>query len=171
MRYTTIIDVTEIGSVWRNDNVTRVYLYLVLRSGYHDVDRDFIKISTRVLAERVGITHAAVRHALAVLVKEKLIVKAGDWWRVRKYVDEQVITSRKKVEKAARHSAAERAVEAAREANQKALEADIQARKNSSLGFIKYYEDHLKRAAMGDEGSQRIVEQRRGIYESLKKSL
>lgn len=171
MRYTTIIDITEIKCIWDNENISRVYLFLVLKCGYHDMDRDFIKISTRVLADRCGITHAACRHALAVLEREHLIAKAGKWWRIRKYVDEQAVTSRKKVEKAARQSAADKAAEAARKAQQQALEADIEARNKSQLGFIKYFEDLERRAAMGDEDARRTAEQRRPIYESIKRDI
>lgn len=171
MRYTTIIDVTEVNAVWQNWNIARVYLYLALKCGYHDTDRDFIMISTRVLAERCGITHAACRHALGVLQREKLIAKAGKWWRVRKYVEEQPITTRAKQEKAARQTAAEKAAIAARDAQQKAIESDIIARKKSNEGFIKYFEELERRAAMGDEEARRIAEQRRPIYESIKKDM
>lgn len=171
MRYTTIIDITEIKCIWDNENIARVYLFLVLKCGYHDTDRDFIMISTRVLAERCGITHAACRHALAVLQREKLIAKAGKWWRVRKYVQEQPITTRAKQEKAARQTAAEKAAIAAREAQQKAFESDLEARRKSNQGFLKYFEELERRAAMGDEEARKTAEQRRPIYESIKRDM
>lgn len=169
MRYTTIIDVTEFAQVWQNPNVCRVYLFLCLKCGYHDQDRDFIKISTRVLAEKCGVTHAACRHALKVLLQAQLIAKAGDWWRIRKYVVESEITSRKQVEKINKQSAVDKAIEKARQAQQDALEKDLEARKQSRLGFLKYFEDLQRKAAQGDQEAAKIVEQRRPIYESYKK--
>lgn len=168
MRYTTIIDISEIDKVWGNFNVVRLYLFLALKCGYHDIDRDFIQISTRTLALQLGISHSAVRHALKILQNEKLIAKAGKWWRIKKYVDEQPITKRDRHDKSSKQRAVEKAAKEAREANAAALEADIAARKQSKNGFIIYYENHLKLAEEGNEESKRIVEQRRGIYESIK---
>lgn len=94
MRYTTVIDITQIPEVWRNENASRVYFYLVLRSGYHDADRDLIRVSVRTLAAETGCTISATRHALHMLLKFQLLQKEGEKWRVRKYVLEQKLTPR-----------------------------------------------------------------------------
>ena len=99
MRYTTIIDISQAPEVYRNQNVRLVYLHLVLRAGYHDHDRDLVRISIRSLAAQVGLTVAAVRHALGVLEKWKLLQRTGSYYQVRKWVPEQTITIRAKTAK------------------------------------------------------------------------
>lgn len=94
MRYTTIIDITELHELWRNANASRVYLYMVLRSGYHDDDRDQLRVSLRRLAMETGCSVAATRHALQMLVKYQLLQKDGEKWRVKKFVLEQKPTPR-----------------------------------------------------------------------------
>lgn len=54
MRYTTIVDISEYASLYRNHNARLVYLHLALRSGYHDNDRDLIDVSVRRLADAVA---------------------------------------------------------------------------------------------------------------------
>lgn len=94
MRYTTIIDITELPNLWRNANASRIYTYMTLRSGYHDDDRDTLRVSVRRLAMETGCSVAATRHALQMLVKYQLLQKDGEKWRVRKFVLEQKPTSR-----------------------------------------------------------------------------
>ena len=99
MRYTTIIDISQAPEVYRNQNVRLVYLHLVLRAGYHDHDRDLVRISIRSLAAQVGLTVAAARHAIGVLEKWKLLQRTGSYYQVRKWVPEQTVTSRAKTAK------------------------------------------------------------------------
>lgn len=96
MRYTTVIDVSEIPTVYRNPNAVRVYLHLVLKSGYHDIDRDMVCISIRRLATSLQMTVATVRHALHVLEQSGLIRKVGPSWSVYKWIPEQPISPRQK---------------------------------------------------------------------------
>lgn len=96
MRYTTVIDVSEIPTVYRNPNAVRVYLHLVLKSGYHDADRDMISISIRRLATSLQMTVATVRHALHVLEQSGLIRRVGPSWVVYKWIPEQPISPRQK---------------------------------------------------------------------------
>ena len=51
MRYTTLIDIRDNPILYRNHNVRLVYLHLVLVAGYHDVNRDIVSASLRVLAK------------------------------------------------------------------------------------------------------------------------
>lgn len=95
MRYTTCIDITEIPSVWRNINTSRLYFFMCLKCGYHDEDRDKIEISLRVLAGQSGLTLSAVRNALTQLEKAGLITKEGNSYRVKKWVASETITARK----------------------------------------------------------------------------
>lgn len=94
MRYTTIIDVTEIPDIWRNPNVTRLYFYMAMRCGYHDDDRDQLRTSIRNLAYASGLTLSACRHALKVLQKFGLVSPMGEYYQVKKFVLEQKPTSR-----------------------------------------------------------------------------
>lgn len=100
MRYTTVIDITEWPSLYRNQNIRLVYLHLALCSGYHDYNRDLIKISIRRLAEATGLTVSAVRHALQQLEDHKLIKRKDSAIYVRKYVSDQPITPRGAAKKA-----------------------------------------------------------------------
>lgn len=95
MRYTTLIDISEYQALYRNHNVRLVYLHLVLKSGWHDNDRDILEISFRSLAADTGLTVSAVRHAISLLVKAELLTREGFSWRVKKFCLEQKVTSRK----------------------------------------------------------------------------
>lgn len=88
MRYTTIIDITELPRIYRNANARLVYLHMCLRSGYHAEDKDHIKTSIRRLAMAAGLTVSATRHALAQLERDRLISRTEDGWNVRKWVVE-----------------------------------------------------------------------------------
>lgn len=95
MRYTTLIDISELPQIYRNQNARLVYMHLALKSGYHDADRDMIRISIRSLAQDVGLTVSAIRHALTVLEKAKLITRDEDKWRVLKWIVETPPTPRR----------------------------------------------------------------------------
>lgn len=96
MRYTTIIDVTEIEEVWRNHNARLIYLYMCLKCGYHDTDRDKLKLSIRTFCYRLDLSLSAVRHALNILQKCGLIVQESrSTWRVTKWIAGQEISKRK----------------------------------------------------------------------------
>lgn len=85
MRYTTIIDIRELDAIYRNKNVRLVYLHMVLKSGYHDEDRDLLRCSIRNLAWEIGLSVSAVRHALHVLMKSGMVSKNGESWQVKKF--------------------------------------------------------------------------------------
>lgn len=87
MRYTTVIDISEIPEVYRCLNCRLLYIHMSLKCGYHDADRDLIRISVRNLAYRVGLTVSATRHALRILERSKLLTREGDSWRVCKWVE------------------------------------------------------------------------------------
>lgn len=95
MRYTTIIDLSEMPAIYRNHNARLLYLHLVIKAGYHDHDRDLIRYSIRNAAADVGITIAAARHALETLQAAGLIIREGETWRVKKWVKTESITPRK----------------------------------------------------------------------------
>lgn len=95
MRYTTIIDITQIPNVYRNKHARDLYMYLALKCGYEAHDRDLIRVSIRHIAGTLDMTIKAARHALSVLEQHHLIKREGDLWRVRKYIPGQSIPRRK----------------------------------------------------------------------------
>lgn len=94
MRYTTVIDISEEREVYTNHNARLVYLHLCLKAGYEDSNRDYCRCSIRTLAADVGITVAAVRHALHVLAKAALVERRDGGYMVAKFVLDKHITKR-----------------------------------------------------------------------------
>ena len=98
MRYTTIIDIRELG-IYRNQATRLLYLHMVLASGYHESDLDQVNISIRGLATQTGLTVSATRHALAVLMKAGIVKREGDHLRVAKYVLQEGIPKKARTKK------------------------------------------------------------------------
>lgn len=99
MRYTTVIDISEIPAVYKSESVRLVYLHLVLKAGYHDDDRDRAQVSIRRLAAAVGVTVSATRHALEVLQRAGLLTKKDQSWIVKKWLVQEVPTPRTQTRK------------------------------------------------------------------------
>lgn len=168
MRYTTIIDLSEFPALYRNKNVRLVYLHLVLRSGYHDNDRDLIDVSIRNLAWGVGLSVSATRHALHILEQAQMIKRAGPLWHVRKFIIEQEITPRAKTQKEARKKAAAAAEQQASQELNTRLDEERERRQNlqqsNTSDFIIYYEEIVRRARAGDVDAQETARRRREMY-------
>lgn len=169
MRYTTIIDIREQTSVYKNPLVRLVYLHLVLLAGYHDEDRDFVSISYRQLADQVGITLSATRHAVAILCKYGLLESIEGVWRVKKWLPAESITPRpksaqkaKEQETAAIRQEEQRALDERLEAERRQAEADQAAGTNS---LYKYLDSLEQRAAMGDDEAARTLQ--KPYYKSI----
>lgn len=95
MRYTTIIDIYN-TPIWRSSSARLIYLYMCLKCGYHNDDRDIIKISLRELSARLGLTLSAVRCALSLLISQGLITSAGvSAYKVTKWAEPKEISRRK----------------------------------------------------------------------------
>lgn len=99
MRYTTVIDISENRQLYANHNAVLVYLHLCLRAGYHDQDRDMVSISIRNLARDTGVTVSACRHAIKLLMGAGLLTRTAGTWTVKKWVEEQQITTRAKTKR------------------------------------------------------------------------
>lgn len=173
MRYTTIIDISENERIYRNHNARLLYVHMVLKSGYHADDRDIYVKSLRNMAADCGISIAACRHALRLLIGEGLVKQTGNAWTITKFVLEQPIGKRAKSvkEQKQRNAAAARsAEEAAREAQ---IEKDKKEREevfqSGKTDFMIYYERQLEKARAGDEEAARIVEKNKAVYEAHKK--
>lgn len=131
MRYTTIIDLTELPGIWKNSNATLLYYYLAMKCGYNDEDRDFIRCSLRILALRTGLSFSAVRHALAILQKQGLIARKNDGWMIRKFVLEKKPTPRTQKtasQGAAQHEEIMRQQQMKREEDSRKFHAQVEAR-------------------------------------------
>lgn len=95
MRYTTIIDIFDTPA-WRSSSARLVYFYMCLKCGYHDDDRDIIKISLRELSARLSLTLSAVRCALSLLISQGLIASSGpSAYKVTKWAEPKEISRRK----------------------------------------------------------------------------
>lgn len=137
MRYTTTIDITEYPEVWRNHNASRLYAYMVFRSGYHDDDRDIIRKSIRVLAAEADITVSACRHALAVLQRHKLLETVPNiGYKVTKFVLEQKPSKRVKTKQQER----DQAIARERAMQQEAMEREIDERRRKAVPYPVYLE-------------------------------
>lgn len=174
MRYTTIIDLSEFPAVYRNKNVRLVYLHLVLKSGYHENDRDLIDISIRNLAWSVGLSVSATRHALRILEQARMIKHAGPLWHVRKFIIEQEITPRAKTQRESKRAAAAAVEKARNQALNTQLDQERERRQNlqdnNTSDFIIYYEDVVRRAKAGDVDAQETMRKRKDMYLSDCKS-
>ena len=99
MRYTTVIDISEISEIYKNSTARLIYIHMCLKAGYHDADRDLVRLSIRRLSADVGVTVSATRHALRLLERVGLLTREGELWRVKKWVEEQQITTRAKTKR------------------------------------------------------------------------
>lgn len=172
MRYTTIIDISEYPQVYRNVNVRLLYMHLVLKSGYHDEDRDMITTSIRRLAADTGLTVSAVRFALKVLQSYQLLQRQGNVYQVKKWVIQTKPRARpKNIEEVQEPDAVrqrkveEEKIKAERRQDQKKIEKFYNQGKTP---FMVYYEGQVKLAEQGDPHAIEIVKQRRSQYESAK---
>lgn len=169
MRYTTIIDITDQASIYRNQNARLVYLHMVLRSGYHDNDRDLLDMSIRRLAAETGLSVSAVRHALELLTRAQLITRQGTMWFIRKWVVNEAISNRPQNKRQAARTATAvdyAAMEEQRrqeEAVERARRAQIEATGKTS--FMLWYESQQRLAAAGDTDAQEKVKKHRSTYE------
>ena len=172
MRYTTVIDISDIPAVYKNQNARLVYLHLALKSGYHDDDRDLIDISIRRLAMATGLTVSATRHAIAQLERARLLVKEGPFWHVKKWIVESTVTPRAKTAK--QQKAIEEAARRQAEQEQRQREQAIEQQRREQLAakgktsFMVYYEGLVERANAGDIEAARLVQKHKSSYEQHK---
>lgn len=106
MRYTTVIDISDMPEVYRNQAARLLYIHMALCAGYHDDDRDLVRQSLRVMAARAGLTLSAVRHALGLLQRAGLVSREGEAWKVKKwFVDTPPTPRRQPKDRRAAHEA------------------------------------------------------------------
>lgn len=175
MRYTTIVDISEITSVYRNRNARIIYLHMVLRSGWHDNDRDLIDISIRNLAYRTGLTISATRHALQQLEHAGLISRQGTLWAVKKFIFEETVTPRARTKSQQKQldAAVERRRNEAKREQEREIENAIRIRNfdQGKTSFMLWYESLVEKARAGDMEAQKSVDRNRKTYEQHKKNM
>lgn len=168
MRYTTVIDISEAPKLYRNKNTRLVYLHLVLKSGYHDHDRDMARISVRELAWQTGLSVAAVRNATAQLIKWQLLRREGDMWHVRKWVPQQPISERPKSKRQTAQAALEAERRAQNERREREQEVEMLRRQQleaqGKTSYMVYYESRLEKAKAGDVQEQEWCRKNEQIY-------
>lgn len=74
MRYTTILDISQLPEVYENDKAKLLYLHLVLKAGYSTKDHGAYRTSYNRLASETRMTVSSVRWNIAQLSKARLIV-------------------------------------------------------------------------------------------------
>lgn len=175
MRYTTIIDISELPRIYQNINARLVYLHLVLKSGYHDDDRDLVHMSLRRIAAETGLSLSAIRHAVSVLEKSGLLSRQGEMWMVKKWIIEQKVSTRART--ARQQKAIE--IEAVRriENEKREREAEIQRLRREALAaqgktqFMLYVERLQKQAAAGDMEAAEALKRHQKAYDIAVKQM
>ena len=157
MRYTTIIDISEIPEIYRNLNTRAIYLHLVLKSGYHDNDRDKARISIRRLASDSGLTVSATRNALQQLEKAGMIERPGDGQiAVRKWILDMKPTPRNKATTAAGNSDYDKRMEEYERERKERLNLLQQELENMSLDDVRQWQKELSEGISKRHHGQQI---------------
>lgn len=168
MRYTTIIDISEIPSVYRNNNARLLYVHMALKAGYHDDDRDILDTSIRILSAQTGLTISAVRHALHVLEGVRLIKREGSAWIVKKWLPMQTTSPRPKATQKQLDAAQDEAKIRARQERKEELERlrREEVKATGKTEFMLYYEGLQEKAQLGDPEAIKLVARHRATYEA-----
>lgn len=175
MRYTTIIDISELPRIYQNINARLVYLHLVLKSGYHDDDRDLVHLSLRRIAAETGLSLSAIRHAISVLEKSGLLSRQGDLWLVKKWIIEQKISTRART--ARQQKAIEIEAERRIENEKREREAEIEKQRREALAaqgktqFMLYVERLQKEAAAGSIEAAEALKRHEKAYNTAVKQM
>lgn len=157
MRYTTIIDISEMTDLYRNLNTRAVYLHLVLKSGYHDDDRDKIRISIRRLAAESGLTVSAVRNALQQLEKASMIERTSDGATiVRKWILETKPTARTKATTTVSGSDYDKRMEEYERERKERLNVLLQVLEEMSLDDVRQWQKELSEGVSKRHHGQQI---------------
>lgn len=167
MRYTTIIDIREDRRLYSNVNVRLVYLHLCLIAGYHDDDRDFADISLRRLADDVGITLSATRHALKVLSALSLLSIEDGRMKVTKWLPDKSITRRPRNarERSEQAIIEERQRQAAQEDHERRQRQEMktQQERTGKSAYQRHIDALEEAAARGDEKAMAALKRHKNM--------
>lgn len=143
--------------IYRNLNTRAVYLHLVLKSGYHDNDRDKIRISMRQLASDTGLSLSAVRNALKQLEKNSMIERVSDGTTtVRKWILDMKPTPRNKANTAAGNSDYDKRMEEYERERKERLNMLQQVLENMSLDDVQQWQKELSEGISKRHHGQQI---------------
>lgn len=172
MRYTTIVDISQIPNLYKNQNVRLIYLHLVLRAGYHDDDRDQTTISFRRIAEETGLTLSATRHAISLLIKNGLLTRNGGIWIVKKFVLEKSISSRPKTAKKQKEMESlerERQIQEEQRERERAQKRRYQEERKKGNPLKQMVMELMLQADAGDEEARKQLTMYKNVVEEIKK--
>lgn len=159
--------------MWKCRSARDLYVHLVLYSGFHDDDRDIVQDSVRGLAAKTGLTIAAVRHALGVLMAAKLLRRQDDLLIVTKWIPAKKISARAPSAGITEEERQERERQRQKEAR-KEERARVRAQELKQAGkteFMLYYEGLVAKAEAGDLEAAALVKRHRATYENHCKNL
>lgn len=158
MRYTTIIDISELHSLYKNKNAVLLYLHLCLVSGYHKDDRDIARRSIRTLCSDLGLTLSACRYGLAVLRNAGLLQVLDDGaFLVKKFIEPEDIPKRraKKIDKEDENYRHRMEEQARLDDKLRKIKEDREAGRTGPVAFLSYLEG---KAASGDIKAKKEAE-------------
>ncbi len=171
MRYTTIIDITEYPDIYRNPNARFMYLHMVLKSGYHDDDRDQYRQSIRRIGYDLGMTLSAVRHSLKVLERAGLIVHENGCFYVKKFVLEKSITPRirsEKKKKEAENLERERQIQEEQTQREREERRRFQEERKRGTPIVEFVKSLMEKAEKGDEEAKVSLRNYQPIVNQIK---
>lgn len=143
--------------LYRNLNTRAVYLHLVLKSGYHDEDRDKSKLSIRRLAAETGLTVSAVRNAFQQLEKAAMIERSSDGTTtVRKWILEPKPTARTKATTSVGGSDYDKRMEEYERERKERLNVLLQVLEDMSLDDVKQWQKELSEGTSRRHHGQQI---------------
>lgn len=175
MRYTTLIDISEIPAVYRNPNARLLYLHMALKADYRGESLDLARLSLHQLAAGSGLTVSAVRHGLKILQSVGLIKREGEAWRVTKWLVQEPARKRPKNAQEARQidAAAVRTVQNEEADRRRAMEREqrdkLLAMGHTPLTYL--YEQKQAAARQGDQDAAAFCERQKATYDQHVKSL
>lgn len=180
MRYTTVIDISEINSLYRNKNAVLLYFHLCLKAGYQDDNRDVVDTSIRRLSADLDMSISAIRNALKRLQEYKLVTFTEGKITVKKWLMSETPTARPKNARQAKQQqedAVRRKYENEMKAQRDKEEAERQAfeeRKQLLLRqgktvYMLTYEKYLEEAEKGDAMSIELAKRNKSRYEEEKR--
>lgn len=180
MRYTTVIDISEINSLYRNKNAVLLYFHLCLKAGYQDDNRDIVDISIRRLSSDLDMSISAVRNALKRLQDFKLVTLSEGKITVKKWLMAETPTARPKNARQAKQQqedAVRRKYEAeikAQREREDAERAALDERKQMLLRqgktiYMLTYEKYLEEAEKGDAMCIELAKRNKARYEEEKR--
>lgn len=180
MRYTTVIDISEINSLYRNKHAVLLYFHLCLKAGYQDDNRDVVDTSIRRLSDELDMTISAIRNALRRLQEYKLVTISEGKITVKKWLMSETPTARPKNARQAKQQqedAVRRKYEAEMKAQRDREDAEraaLEERKQQLLRqgktmYMLTYEQYLYDAARGDAMSIELAKRNKARYEEEKR--